>query len=110
MAIIDMVALMAPNIASIRYTSNNANKINEQEEFDKVKDSIQSAAETGAEEVVFTEELSPLYVQILKDADYNVLVGKYNNTSKICTLVEWRATNKWTVNDDGVIIAVSSIG
>ena len=106
MALIDMVALMAPNIASIRYTSNNANKINEQEEFDKVKDSIQSAAETGAEEVVFTEELSPLYVQILKDADYNVVVGTYNNTSKVCTLVEWRTVSKWTVDSNGVIVTV----
>lgn len=95
MAIIDMVALMAPNIDSIRYASSVANKVSEQEEFDKIKGAIQAAAEGGAEEVVFTEVLNDLYVQILKDAGYNVCIGTYNATSKMCTLIEWRYSFQW---------------
>jgi chaperonin GroEL (HSP60 family) len=105
MAIIEMVALMAPNIDTIRYTANNATKTNEQEEFNKVKEAIENAAGTGAEEVVFTEELDDLYIQILKDAGYYVYKGTYNTTSKKCTLVEWRTQTKWQVDAQGAIVA-----
>ena len=89
-SLLETVALIAPNIDVVRHTSLNANKDSEQEKFDKIKTSIEEAAATGAEEVVIAEKVEDLYVQLLKDAGYNVCVGKYNGTEKVCTLIEWR--------------------
>ena len=96
-SLLETVALIAPNIEVVRHTSLNANKDSEQEKFDKIKESIEEAAATGAEEVVIAEAVEDLYVQLLKDAGYNVCVGPYNNTQKICTLIEWRDSyaQKW---------------
>lgn len=96
-SLLETVALIAPNIDVVRYTSLNANKDSEQEKFDKIKTSIEEAAATGAEEVVIAEKVEDLYIQLLKDAGYNVCVGKYNGTEKVCTLIEWRDSfsTKW---------------
>lgn len=96
-SLLETVALIAPNIDVVRHTSLNANKDSEQEKFDKIKTSIEEAAATGAEEVVIAEKVEDLYVQLLKDAGYNVCVGKYNGTEKVCTLIEWRDSfsTKW---------------
>ena len=97
----NVAILVAPNIETIRETTVDATNVNEQEKFDEIKTAIEDAAAAGSFEVVFREDMDEedkvIYPQILRNSGYNVCVGAYNGTNKICTLVEWRDTSKWTV-------------
>jgi hypothetical protein len=92
-----MAVLIAPNIDIIRTTTEEANLVDEEVKFKEYTDAIEDAAATGIYEVVFAEEIERFYEELLKNGGYSVHIGKYNNTEKICTLVEWRKTPKWTV-------------
>jgi hypothetical protein len=50
-------------------------------------------------------EENTVYASVLDNAGYNVCIGKYNDTEKICTVIEWREVNKWKV-EDGKIVEV----
>ena len=116
----EIAVLVAPNIATIRTTTAEATTINEQEKFEEIKAAIDEAAAAGVYEVVIREDISKttvngkiddtVYADILKNAGYNVCIGKYNDTEKTCTVIEWHVDengnrkDNWKVDEDGKIV------
>ena len=109
----DIMVLVAPNIETIKNKTANANVENEQEKFEEIKTAIEEAAATGSYEVVIRENLDTatingnteksIYGDLLRNAGYNVCVGKYNNTEKVCTLIEWRNVSIWEVENGKIV-------
>lgn len=111
----EIAVLVAPNIETVRANTYEATTVNEQEKFDEIKAAIDGAAAAGNYEVVIREDISKttvngveentVYASVLDNAGYNVCIGKYNDTEKICTVIEWREANKWKV-ENGKIVEV----
>ena len=117
----EIAVLVAPNIETVKANTREATTVNEQEKFEEIKAAIDGAAAAGNSEVVIREDISKttvkgvdedtVFADILRNAGYNVCIGKYNNTEKTCTVIEWRVDekgnrkDKWTVQDGRIVEA-----
>ena len=111
----EIAVLVAPNIETVKANTREATTVNEQEKFEEIKAAIDGAAAAGNYEVVIREDISKttvngvdedtVYASILSNAGYNVCIGEYNNTKKICTVIEWNEKNKWKVQDGKIVEA-----